>query len=158
MWNRMKVSLLLFLAAALASLPALAGSAVVGLVAGSLSTSIEGQAVLPHMVIFADDILQVKDGAAVVVVSDGSRVALGPDTTVSFRPDTRAMTVVLSAGSVSLYHVSDRVGLRVQAGSVMVEAVPGSKTLGEVAMMDGGSEGQRRRAAGDRRQADGGSG
>ena len=136
MWNRLKVSSLLFLAATSASVPALAGSVVVGLVAGSESASIDGQAVLPHMVIFADDRLQVKDGVAVVAVSDGSRIALGRDTTAAFQRDARSVTVVLSAGSVSVYHASDRVGLRVQAGSVMVEAAPGSKTLGEVAIMD----------------------
>lgn len=139
MWNRngLKVSLRLVLAVTLASVPALAGSAVVGLVAGSLNARIEGQAVLPHMVIFADDRLQVKDGAALVAVSNGSRIALGRDTTAAFQRDTRAVTVVLSAGSVSLYYASDRVGLRVQAGSVMVEAAPGYKTLGEVTVMDG---------------------
>jgi len=159
MWNRLKVSSLLFLAATSASVPALAGSVVVGLVAGSESASIDSQAVLPHMVIFADDRLQVKDGVAVVAVSDGSRIALGRDTTAAFQRDARSVTVVLSAGSVSVYHANDRVGLRVQAGSVMVEAAPGSKTLGEVAIMDGevGSEGQRRRVAGGRRQADAGS-
>jgi ferric-dicitrate binding protein FerR (iron transport regulator) len=137
MSNRLKVSLCLVLAATLASVPALAGSAVVGLVAGSLNARIEGQAVLPHMVIFADDRLQVKDGAAVVAVSNGSRIALGRDTTAAFERDTRAVTVVLSGGTVSLYHASDGVGLRVQAGSVMVEAAPGYKTLAEVTMMDG---------------------
>jgi hypothetical protein len=137
MSNRLKVSLCMVLAATLASVPALAGSAVVGLVAGSLNARIEGQAVLPHMVIFADDRLQVKDGAAVVAVSNGSRIALGRNTIAAFQRDTRAVTVVLSGGSVSLYHASDRVGLRVQAGSVMVEAAPGYKTLGEVTMMDG---------------------
>jgi ferric-dicitrate binding protein FerR (iron transport regulator) len=137
MWNRLKVSLRLVLAATLACVPALAGSAVVGLVAGSLSARIEGQAVLPDMLIFAHDRLQVKDGAAVVAVSNGSRIMLGRDTTAAFQRDTRAVTVVLSAGSVSLYHASDRVGLRVQAGSVMVEAAPGYKTLGEVTTMDG---------------------
>jgi hypothetical protein len=38
---------------------------------------------------------------------------------------------------VSLYHADDRMGLRVQAGSVTVEAAPGFKTLGDVAMTNG---------------------
>jgi ferric-dicitrate binding protein FerR (iron transport regulator) len=137
MCNRLKIFFRLVLAATLASVPALAGPAVVGLVAGSVSARIEGQPVLPYMVIFADDLLQVKDGAAVVAVSNSSRIALGRDTTAAFQRDTRGVTVILSAGSVSLYHASDGLGLRVQAGSVMVEAAPGFKTLGEITMMDG---------------------
>ncbi len=137
MSNRVEFRLSLVLAASLASVPALAGSAVVGSVAGSLNASIGGQAVLPHTVIFSGDSLQVKDGALVMAMDNGSRMEFGRETTATFQQDEGAVTVVLSAGNVSLYHADNRVGLRVQAGSVTVEPARGYKTLGDVAMVNG---------------------
>ncbi len=137
MSNKLKVCSLMVLAAALAGVPALAGSAVVGSVAGSLNASVGGQAVLPHTVIFSGDSLQVKDGALVVAMENGSRMAFGRETTATFQREEGAVTVVLSAGNVSLYHADSRLGLRVQAGGVTVEAAPGYKTLGDVAMVNG---------------------
>jgi hypothetical protein len=93
--------------------------------------------VLPHTVIFSGDSLQVKDGALVVATDNGSRMAFGRDTIASFQRDAHAVTVVLSAGNVSLYHADGQMGLRVQAANVTVEAAPGFKTLGDVAMMNG---------------------
>jgi len=137
MSNRFGTCLSVLLLGALVSVPALAGSAVVGSVAGSLNATVGGEAVLPHQSIFSGDSLQVKDGALVVATDSGSRMAFGRDTTATFQRDTRAVTVVLSAGNVSLYHADDKVGLRVQAGNVTVDAAPGFKTLGDIAMVNG---------------------
>ncbi len=137
MSSRVRACLMLLLLGMLASVPALAGSAVIGSVAGSLNASVGGQALLPHTVLFSGDSLQVKEGAAVVALENGSRMAFGRDTTATFQRDGRAVTVVLSAGNVSLYHADDRLGLRVQAGNVTVEPARGYKTLGDVAMANG---------------------
>lgn len=137
MSSRLRTTLMLLLLGVLASVPALGGSAVVGSVAGSLNATVGGEAVLPHTVIFSGDSLQVKDGALVVATDNGSRMAFGRDTIASLQRDAHVVTVLLSAGNVSLYHADDRVGLRVQAANVTVEAAPGYKTLGDVAMMNG---------------------
>jgi len=137
MSSRLEFCLRLVLAATLPSVPAVAGSTVVGSLARCLNTTVEGQAVQPRRVIFSGDHLQVKDGAAVLAMDNGSRMAFGPETTASFQRDEHAVTVALSSGNVSLYHADGRVPLRVQAGAVTVEASPGYRALGEVAMADG---------------------
>jgi len=137
MSKRSGVRLLLVLAISLLSVPAFAGSAVVGSVAGSLNASVGGQAVLPHTVIFSGDTLQVKDGAAVLALDSGNRVALGRDTVAAFMRNNDAVTVVLTEGNVSLFHPDGKNAVKVQAGNVTVEPVSGFKTLGDVAMMNG---------------------
>jgi len=137
MSSRLQFCLRLVLAATLASVPARGGSAVVGSVAACLNATLEGQALQPRTVVFGGDSLQVKDGAAVVAMYNGSRIAFGPETTASFQRQERAVTVALSAGNVSLYHADGQVALRVRAGGVTVEAAPGYKVLGKVAMLDG---------------------
>jgi hypothetical protein len=64
-------------------------------------------------------------------------MAFGKDTTATFQREARVLTVVLSAGNVSLYHAEDPVALRVVAGTVTVEPAPGYKTLGDIAMTNG---------------------
>jgi len=137
MSKRSGVRLLLVLAISLSAVPAFAGSAVVGSVAGSLNTSVGGQAVLPHTVIFSGDTLQVKDGAAVLALDNGNRVALGRDTVAAFMRNNDAVTIVLTEGNVSLFHPDGKNAVKVQAGNVTVEPVPGFKTLGDVAMANG---------------------
>ena len=137
MSSRLRTCSMLLLLGVLASVPALGGSAVVGSVAGSLNATVGGQAVLPHQAIFSGDSLQVKNGALVVATDNGSRMAFGRDTTATFQREARALTVVLSAGNVSLYHADDPVALRVVAGTVTVEPAPGYKTLGDIAMVNG---------------------
>lgn len=137
MLKRCGVCVLLVLAMALLSVPTFAGSAVVGSVAGSLNASVGGQAVLPHTVIFSGDSLQVKDGAAVLALDSGNRVALGKDTVASFLRNNDAVTVVLTEGNVSLFHPNSNSAVKVQVGNVTVEPVPGFKTLGDVAMANG---------------------
>jgi len=137
MSSRLRISLMLILLGMLASVPVFAGSAVVGSVAGTMNASIGGQALLPNTTIFSGDSLQVKDGAAVVALDNGNRVALGKDTVASFERNDNTVTVVLTEGGVSLFNSDSKAALRVRAGGVTVEPVPGFKTMGEVAMMNG---------------------
>ena len=133
-----RLMLLGLLAGALAVVPALAGSAVIGSVAGSMNASIGGQSLLPNTTIFSGDSLQVKDGVAVIAVGNSSRVIFGRDTVASFLRESNEVTVVLSQGNVSLLHASDGTPMRVKAGEVSVTPGTGFKTLGEVAMLNGG--------------------
>jgi hypothetical protein len=114
-----------------------AASDVVGSVAGSLNASVGGQALVPNTTVFNGDSLQVKEGAAVVALGNGSRVALGRDTVAKFLRNDNAVTVVLTEGNVSLFHPDSQAAVKVQVGYVTVEPKPGFKTLGEVAMANG---------------------
>ena len=125
------------LLAAVAAAPMYAGSAVIGSVAGSLNATVGGQALLPNTVIFSGDSLQVKDGAAVIALENGNRMAFGRETEASFLRDTEAVEVVLGHGDVSMYQADQRTGLKVKAGEYEVEPAGAFKTLGEVAMLNG---------------------
>lgn len=125
------------LLSALAAAPLYAGSAVVGSVAGSLNATVGGQALVPSTVIFSGDSLQVKDGAAVIALENGNRMAFGRETEASFLRETDAVEVVLGHGDVSMYQADQRTGLKVKAGDYEVVAAGGYKTLGEVAMLNG---------------------
>jgi hypothetical protein len=136
MKNTFKASLIL-LAALLVAAPAFAGSAVVGSVAGSLNATIGGQALVPNTVIFSGDSLQVREGAAVVALENGNRMALGRATEASFVREANNVEVVLGGGDVSMYQASNRTGMKVKAGEYEVTPATGYKTLGEVAMLNG---------------------
>jgi hypothetical protein len=114
-----------------------AGSAAIGLVAGSMNATLGGQALLPNTTIFSGDSLEVNDGVAVVAIGKGSRMVFGQETTASFLRGSEEVTVVLSRGNVSMYHPEGGMGLRVKAGEVVVAPAKGFKTLGEVAMVGG---------------------
>jgi len=133
----LRVSVLALLVGAVGTLPVLAGSAVIGSVAGSMNATIGGQSLLPNTTIFSGDSLQVRDGVAVIAVGNNSRVIFGRDTIASFLRDTNDVTVLLSQGNVSILHPNDGTPVRVKAGEVSVSPVAGFKTLGEVAMLDG---------------------
>jgi len=134
---RARLTLLVLLGVMVASVSAFAGSAVIGSVAGSMNATIGGQALIPNTTVFSGDSLQVKDGAAVVAVGQGSRLVFGRETVASFLRDESEVTVLLGQGNVSMYHPSDRVGLRVKVGEISVTPAAGYKTLGEVAMVNG---------------------
>jgi hypothetical protein len=121
----------------LAAVPALAGSAVIGSVAGSMNATLAGQPLLPSTTIVSGDSLEVNDGAAVVAIDDTSRMVFGRQTTASFLRDAHEVTVMLTRGSLSMFHPQDGVALRVRVGNVSVVPVSGFKTLGEVAMAGG---------------------
>lgn len=133
-----RASLLVLLVAALAAVPALAGSAVIGSVAGSMNATVGGQALLPNTTIFSGDSLQVREGVAVVAVGTNNRVTFGRDTVASFLRDTNnEVTVLLSQGDVSMLHPTDGTPVRVKAGEISITPAAGFKTLGEVAMLNG---------------------
>jgi len=126
------------LMACLAVSPALAGSAVIGSVSGSINATIDGQAILPNTTIASGDSLHVRDGVAVLAVGNsGSRMVFGRETVVSFLRESSDVTAILSEGSVSLFKTGDDLALRVKAANVVVEPAKGFKSLGEVAMANG---------------------
>ncbi|HUI42452.1 MAG TPA: hypothetical protein VL523_10840, partial [Terriglobia bacterium] len=86
---------------------------------------------------FSGDSLQVRDGAAVVALENGNRMAFGRETEASFLREANAVEVVLGQGNVSLYQASNRTGMKVKAGEYEVAPATGYKTLGEVAMLNG---------------------
>ena len=134
---RMRIALATVLGVALAVVPAFAGSAVVGSVAGSMNATLGGQALLPNTTIFSGDSLQVKDGAAVVAVGRGSRLVFGRETVASFLREAGEVTVLLGQGNVSLYQGQAGVNVRVKVGTVTVAPTGEFKTLGEIAMVNG---------------------
>jgi len=133
----LRLTLFALLMGAVATVPALAGSAVIGSVAGSMNASVGGQSLLPNTTIFSGDSLQVRDGVAVIAVGNNSRVIFGRDTVASFLRDTNEVTVLLSQGNVSMLHPNDGTPVCVKAGEVSITPATGFKTLGEVAMMNG---------------------
>ena len=132
-----RLTLFALLMGAVATVPALAGSAVIGSVAGSMNASVGGQSLLPNTTIFSGDSLQVRDGVAVIAVGNNSRVIFGRDTVASFLRDSNQVTVLLTQGNVSMVHPNDGTSLRVKAGQISVTPGAGFKTLGEVAMLNG---------------------
>src|SRR5436309_929597 len=130
-------ALLFVLLLALASIPAFAGSAVVGSVAGSMNATLGGQPLLPNSVIFSGDSLKVRDGATVIALASGSRLVFGRETEARFLREGNGVTVLLGEGSVSVYHPEGSAEVRVNANNVSIAPAPGFKTLGEVAMLNG---------------------
>lgn len=133
----LRLTLFALLSGAVATVPALAGSAVIGSVAGSMNATVGGQSLLPNTTIFSGDSLQVREGVAVVAVGNSSRVVFGRDTVASFLRESNEVTVLLSQGSVSVMHPNEGTALRVKANGVSVTPAPGFKSLGEVAMLNG---------------------
>lgn len=134
---RLRISLWLLVLGMVASVPGMAGSAVIGSVAGSTNATLGGQALLPNTTIFSGDSLQVKDGVAVVAIGGSSRMVFGRETVASFLRDAKEITVLLSQGNVSLYHPNEGAGLRVKAGELSITPATGFKTLGDIAMVNG---------------------
>ena len=133
----LRLTLFALLTGAVAAVPAMAGSAVIGSVAGSMNATVGGQSLLPNTTIFSGDSLQVRDGVAVIAVGNNSRVIFGRDTVASFLRDSKEVTVLLSQGSVSMLHPTDGSAVRVKAGNVSITPAGGFKTLGEIAMLNG---------------------
>ena len=99
-----RLPLCLVLLGLVAALPAFAGSAVVGSVAGSMNATVGGQTLLPNTTLFSGDSLEVKDGVAVVALGSASRLVFGRDTVASFLRDSNEVTVLLGQGNVSVFH------------------------------------------------------
>jgi hypothetical protein len=134
--NKLRI-ITIVLAALMAQAPAFAGSAVIGSVAGSLNATVGGQALVPNSVIFSGDSLQVRDGAAVIALENGSRMAFGRETEASFLRGSSGVEVLLGRGDVSMYQSDGRMAIAVRAGEYEVRPATGYKTLGEVAMLNG---------------------
>jgi len=132
-----RFSLCLILLGMVAAVPAFAGSAVVGSVAGSMNATVGGQTLLPNTTLFSGDNLQVRDGVAVVALGNASRMVFGRDTSASFLRDPNQVTVLLDQGNVSVFHDADGMPVRMKIGSVSIVPASGFKTLGEVAMLNG---------------------
>jgi hypothetical protein len=132
-----RFSLCLILLGLVAAAPALAGSAVVGSVAGSMNATVGGQTLLPNTTLFSGDSLQVKDGVAVVALGSASRVVFGRDTAASFLRDSNEVTVLLGQGSVSVFHEVEGTPVRLKIGDLTVVPASDFRTLGEVAMLNG---------------------
>jgi hypothetical protein len=133
----LRTLIMLLLLGVMAVAPVYAGSAVIGSVAGSLNATVGGQALAPSTVIFSGDSLQVKDGAAVVALDNGNRMAFGRETEASFLREASIVEVVLGHGNVSMYQANNGTGLMVKAGDYEITPTAGYKTLGEVAMLNG---------------------
>jgi len=135
--SKLRASLLVLLLAVVTAVPAFAGSAVIGSVAGSMNATVGGQALVPNAVLFSGDSLQVKDGVAVVAIGKASRMVFGRDTVASFLKGENEVTVLLGQGNISIYHADDHDALRLKVGEISVSPAAGFKTLGEVAMLNG---------------------
>jgi len=132
-----RISLCLILLGLVAAVPAFAGSAVIGSVAGSMNATVGGQTLFPNTILFSGDNLQVKDGMAVVALGNTSRMIFGHDTVASFLRESNEVTVLLGQGSVSVFHDGSGAPVRMKVGDVSVVPVSGFKTLGEVATLNG---------------------
>jgi hypothetical protein len=132
-----RFALCLILLGLVTAVPAFAGSAVVGSVAGSMNATVGGQTLLPNTTLFSGDSLQVKDGVAVVALGSASRIVFGRDTVASFLGDSNEVTVLLGQGNVSVFHDVAGMPVRMKIGNVSVVPVSGFRTLGEVAMLNG---------------------
>lgn len=134
---KLRIGVLLLALGLVAVVPAFAGSAVIGSVAGSSNATVGGQPLLPNATIFSGDSLRVKDGAAVIAIGGGSRMVFGRETVASFVRESDAVTVVLEQGNISMFHPGSAVLVRVKAAGVSIVPASGFKTLGEIAMING---------------------
>ena len=132
-----RIMLFLLLLGIVGAAPMFAGSAAIGTVAGSLNATVSGQALLPNSTVFNGDQLQVKDGAAVIALMNGSRMTLGSETQAQFFKGTDGVTVALAKGNVSMFHPAEGSNLAVSADKWSVTPGKGYKTVGEVAMLNG---------------------
>ncbi|HEV2245540.1 MAG TPA: hypothetical protein VGW37_02705 [Terriglobia bacterium] len=122
---------------AMGVLPALAGSAALGSIAGSRNATLSGEALVPNTTVFSGDKLQVRDGVAVVALDEGNRMVFGRETEASFLREAKDVTVLLNRGNVSMYHPEASVAVEVKAGGMTVRPAAGYAARGEVAMLDG---------------------
>lgn len=132
-----RIMLYLLLLGIVGAVPIFAGSAAIGTVAGSLNATVSGQALLPNSTVFNGDQLQVKDGAAVIALMNGSRMTLGSETQAQFFKGTDGVTVALAKGNVSMFHPAKGSNLAVNAEKWAITPGAGYKTVGEVAMLNG---------------------
>jgi len=132
----LSVGMLVLCSATAAAVPALAGSSIVGSVAGSTNATIGGQPAIDGSTIFSGDCLKVNDGMAVVTLGRGNRAVFGRNSEVSFWPEGDGVIAHLASGSVSIFQPGkEQTGMRIKFGEMTIGPAGGSKTLGEVAML-----------------------
>lgn len=131
-----RITLFLLLLGIVGAAPVFAGSAAIGTVAGSLNATVSGQALLPNGTVFNGDQLQVKDGAAVIALNNGSRMTLGSQTQAKFLENSNGVAVELAEGNVSMYHPAKGSNLAVDVENYAVTPAKGYKTVGEIAMVN----------------------
>ena len=131
MKKRMRTGLMIWAVAWMATVPMLAGSAVIGSVAGSMNATMGGEALVAKTTVFSGDSLQVQEGAAVVAVGRGSRLVFGRATEASFLREGAEVTVLLGSGQVSLYQGQAGVSLRVKVGTVTVAPTGATRRWGK---------------------------
>ncbi len=132
-----RITLFLLLLGIVGAAPIFAGSAAIGTVAGSLNATVSGQTLLPNSTIFSGDPLQVKDGAAVIALENGSRITLGSETQARFFKEASGVSIALSKGNVAMFHPAKGSGLAVNVEDWTITPGKGYKTVGEVAMLNG---------------------
>lgn len=137
MTMKSRIMLYLLLLGIVGAAPIFAGSAAIGTVAGSLNATVSGQALLANSTVFNGDQLQVKEGAAVIALMNGSRMTLGSQTQAQFFKGTDGVTVALAKGNVSMFHPANGSNVAVSANKWSVTPGKGYKTVGEVAMLNG---------------------
>jgi hypothetical protein len=134
-YKKVPIALVMLLLGLWASLPAYAGSAIVGSVAGASNATLGQQIITPGSTVFSGDSLRTSNGTAIVMVGQGSRLIFGQESAATFARGSNSVSAMLSRGNVSLFHPeSDKTDVHLQIGNVMVTPVGGYKTLGEIAM------------------------
>lgn len=131
------VILLSLLLGAVISLPAFAGSGVVGSVAANVNASLSGAPILPDTTITSGESLEVREGVAIVSTDHGGLLTFGRQTTASFLQEAEGVAARLSAGTVTLRHPAASRVLVIKAGEVAISPAAGMRTEGAIASLDG---------------------
>lgn len=115
--------------------PAVAGSGVIGSVAGSVNASLGDVPAIPHSTVFSGDTLKITDdGGAVVSTLKGTRLTFRSDAVATFSKAPGAVSVQLERGDVAVNRPSLGDPIQVRAGDVTVTTPEGFASLGDVAM------------------------
>ena len=107
---------------------------VVGQVALTQATTLDGQPVTAQTTVFSGDTLAVGEGVAVLIVGTGSQIRLGSDTVASFVKEGDSITVHLEKGIVSISSSKDGI-IKVTAAGVVISPAGGFKTIAHIAML-----------------------
>ncbi len=107
---------------------------VVGQVALTQATTLDGQPVTAQTTVFSGDTLAVGEGVAVLMVGTGSQIRLGSDTVASFVKEGDSITVHLEKGIVSISSSKDGM-IKVTAAGVVISPAGGFKTIAHIAML-----------------------
>jgi hypothetical protein len=119
----------------LVSLPAFAGSAIIGSVAANVNATIGGDRILPNTTISSGDSLNVGEGVAIVSTDHGGLLTFGRQTTVSFLQEAGGVAVLMNAGSVTLRHPAASGALLIKTKDVTISPASDFQTDGEIASL-----------------------